>query len=65
MSRKDYKVFADMFAKAKGNEPIGRQLADLLNTFCDYLETDNPNFDRERFLLAYCDRCKAYEGGKA
>jgi hypothetical protein len=48
MTRKDYQLIADVFARSAGDD-IAKFLAVNL---ADKLEQDNPRFDRARFLTA-------------
>jgi hypothetical protein len=53
MTRKDYQLIAQVFANVgemvELSETIG---ADLARNLADALQTDNPRFDRARFLEA-------------
>jgi len=48
MTRKDYQMIAEVFARSAGDD-LAKILAENL---ADKLEIDNPRFDRARFLTA-------------
>lgn len=61
MSRKDYKILAEAFAKVHPDRPgvpLRRSLVELscwmscVQAVADALEKDNPRFHRGRFLAA-------------
>jgi hypothetical protein len=53
MTRKDYQLIAEVFANLGQIIDIKETVAvDLARNLADALETDNPRFDRDRFLKA-------------
>lgn len=55
MTKKDYKKFAEIIKTHAYWVPpnyICINLNDFLDELSDYLATDNPNFDREKFINA-------------
>ena len=53
MTRKDYQLIAEVFANLGQIIDIKETVAvDLARNLADALETDNPRFDRARFLVA-------------
>jgi hypothetical protein len=48
MTRKDYQLIAEVFARSTGDD-LAKILAENL---ADKLEQDNPRFDKARFLTA-------------
>jgi hypothetical protein len=53
MTRKDYQLIAEVFANLGQIIDIKETVAvDLARNLADALETDNPRFDRARFLEA-------------
>jgi|TARA_R100001510_G_C7602782_1_gene168842 dihydroneopterin aldolase len=53
MTRKDYKVFAELI-KTSVNNPEIFTITDLANELCEVFKKDNPNFKKDLFLKA-CD----------
>lgn len=53
MTRKDYILLAAAFAASQPNDPAEYNgWAAAVVAVADALETDNPRFDRQRFLFA-------------
>lgn len=53
MTRKDYRLIADVIHDLADNDRIDPRCASLLRrTFAEELEDHNPRFDRERFMKA-------------
>ena len=56
MTRKDYVLIADTFAKFAKIRDLDQSInwseADLVRNLADALQADNPRFDRARFLVA-------------
>lgn len=56
MTRKDYVLIADTFAKFQKIQDLDQTInwtgADLARNLADVLQGDNPRFDRARFLDA-------------
>ena len=56
MTRKDYQLIADTFAKFGKIRDLDQSInwsgADLARNLADALQADNPRFDRARFLDA-------------
>ena len=56
MTRKDYVLIADTFAKFQKIQDLDQTInwtgADLARNLADVLQGDNPRFDRARFLVA-------------
>jgi hypothetical protein len=56
MTRKDYQLIADTFAKFGKIRDLDQSInwsgADLARNLADALQADNPRFDRARFLEA-------------
>ena len=60
MTRKDYELIAETIATSWWHNSDYR--AHFASTLADKLESDNPRFDRERFLIACsvlekCEKC--------
>ena len=52
LTKKDYEILAKIFKSSQGQND-GRLLwIDLLEKIADYLASDNPHFDKKRFLEA-------------
>ena len=59
MTRKDYVLIAGILKGAKNyeqtfndNEKGAKAIEGIVHTFATMLSTTNPNFDRDRFLVA-------------
>lgn len=57
MTKRDFNALADMIAFLRDQALKGRLDGEqvthtLAHMVCDYAETDNPRFDRDRFLAA-------------
>ena len=54
LSRKHYKAIAEIIRTnyAVSSEPVKFVLRDMTDQLCQYFESDNPRFDRQRFIDA-------------
>lgn len=61
MSKKDYEVIATIIREVEhsGEKYYNRffMLDDMRSRICDYFASDNPKFNRERFLRASTATC--------
>lgn len=52
LTRKDYNLIAGALKEVKGTFPDAIPLDRAIDVIADYLENDNPRFNRDRFLVA-------------
>jgi len=52
MSRKNFEAIAKAISEASECDNMEELLSVLLNDLCRHFLTENPNFDRDRFLTA-------------
>ena len=52
MTRKDYVKVSDILREYGEDNPESQSFGTLVAAFADYMQSDNPRFDRHRFIDA-------------